>query len=963
MTEEQKLTSKETVEIGQEAMAGWEKAKREAMKKELDNALQQKAVSEERMSHLDAALKECMQQLHFVREDQEKRIHSAVIMAAEEFDKKRIALNEKLAEAGKRIARLEAENSQLHKALSSKEKAIQELSKYTTQREADLNALALRLESTEKEKASLTYEVRVLEKELDIRNEETEFNRRAADIAQKQQQESVKRIAKLEAECLRLRHLVRRRLPGPAALTRMKNEVEMLGKDQVGTRRRRSNPSVISSVEFHVDDAADTPSKRINFLTDQLLRMEEQNRNLHCALNNKSSQSQFPRNTYARAASRPSQGDAQVEGSFKKEHSLAALSDVGSDDKASCAESWASALISELEHFKNEKQSNGYMGTPEMNLMDDFAEMEKLAIVTIDYPAATSSHHSSEEGNAVIGPSEGHSSPTTGGEMVPVHSFESETLISGQEIQSESENTAANRSSRRLDELLKMLLEYCQVLKISPHEVLDDMKVALEHNTSESMHLNGKGTPKVSRQVSNKSFNVEATETGNANDISTTMKSDQKLECDVSIPICKILELLEGIDILPQENGAAASFLGEDDKLSPHKSLATPTGYMVRVFQWKSAELSEILQQFLQTCNDLLNGKANLEQFVQLVASSLDWIMNHCFSLQDVSSMKDAMRSRLEWDESRSESEFDSGSANHSAESNRLSIQREEEAKKLIVEPANTELSTIDFGRRAQSQIAKAENQPEKETTVQSIGNTGDQIKNWKMMQEDLETQFMEAYHEQRNACRNISPPPKNDLENTSKSFERQEETCNDQDTQQRSKKSNRGQDDGNPCEMQLRDDWEITAASEKLAECQETILNLGKQLKALASPRDAAIFDAVISTPADYVITSTAPKRIVSKRLSLRDNMLAEDSDHIGATPITTDDIQNGNSNSTVSTNPALESWCKFNDPDGIKGEADTNAIVSMAIVPRKKKEGRSFLKKLFLWQKKGDRKKTLFS
>ncbi|KAJ6676691.1 FILAMENT-LIKE PLANT PROTEIN 4 [Salix viminalis] len=34
--------------------------------------------------------------------------------------------------------------------------------------------------------------------------------------------------------------------------------------------------------------------------------------------------------------------------------------------------------------------------------------------------------------------------------------------------------------------------------------------------------------------------------------------------------------------------------------------------------------------------------------------------------------------------------------------------------------------------------------------------------------------------------------------------------------------------------ESQLWTDWEMTAASEKLAECQETILNLGKQLKTI---------------------------------------------------------------------------------------------------------------------------------
>ncbi|KAM3289610.1 hypothetical protein P3S67_017898 [Capsicum chacoense] len=46
------------------------------------------------------------------------------------------------------------------------------------------------------------------------------------------------------------------------------------------------------------------------------------------------------------------------------------------------------------------------------------------------------------------------------------------------------------------------------------------------------------------------------------------------------------------------------------------------------------------------------------------------------------------------------------------------------------------------------------------------------------------------------------------------------------------------------PEEKLLQSDWEITAASEKLAECQQTILNLGKQLKALASPADPAIYN-----------------------------------------------------------------------------------------------------------------------
>ncbi|KAK4393277.1 Filament-like plant protein 7 [Sesamum angolense] len=499
--------AKKQVKIAQEAIAGWEKAEAEAisLKKDLDRVLQQKADSEERLSHLDAALKECMQQLRFVQKEQEKRVQGAVLKATEEFERTQIDLDEKFAEASKRVARLVAENAQLNKALSGKGKVIEELSKYRAQVETDVNALMSRVESTEKENASLKYEVRVLEKELEIRNEEREFNRRTAEVAQKQHMESVKKIEKLQTECQRLRLLVQKRLPGPAALVKMKNEVEMLGKGQVDMRRRRSNPSLISSMDFHVDLAADdAPSKSINFLNEQLHKVEEENRSLKHALNMKSSK-HLSRTISARTTPRLSREEGQdgelLKGQTAKEsgkypfslqeHPLATLSDMGSDDKASCAESWASALLSELEHFKNEKQlstpSHRNMETADMNLMDDFAEMEKLAEASADCPA--------------------------GG---PRHSPE----VSGHVFQT---------------------------------------------------------TP-------NKSLDIEAFDIGNDSKISTTEKSDQKFQSIVSISIQKILELLEGINIISQENGVAESLTAKDVEVLPCKISADPSGYMVRVF-------------------------------------------------------------------------------------------------------------------------------------------------------------------------------------------------------------------------------------------------------------------------------------------------------------------------------------------------------------------------------------------
>ncbi|KAG8384359.1 hypothetical protein BUALT_Bualt04G0109900 [Buddleja alternifolia] len=778
--------AKKQVKIAQEAIAGWEKAETEAtsLKKDLDRALQEKAASEERLGHLEAALKECMQQLRFVRDEQEKRVHGAVVKTLEEFEKTRLLLDEKLAEADKKLVRLAAENTQLNKALSGKDKVIEELSKYRAEVEGDFKALMLRVESTEKENASLKYEVRVLEKELDIRNEEREFNRRTSDVAQKKQQESVKRIAKLELECQRLRLLVQKRLPGPAALKKMKNEVEILG-------RRKSNPSLINSTDFHGDVASETPSKRVNFLTEQLHIMEEENRSLKYALNRKSSELQSSRSVYARAASSPRPF-------FLQEHSMAASSDVGSDDKASCAESWASALISELEHFKSEKQlatpPHRSVVTSDMNLMDDFAEMEKLAVVSVDYLPGSS---------------------------------------------------------------------------------------------------------------------PEASVPEKENNMSTMKKSGEKLESDVSLSIQKILHLIEGINISSQDKGVAESF--------PGRNSDTPNGYTVRVFQWKTDELSAILEKFVKICNDLLNGTADVEQFAQLVASNLDWVMNHCFSIQDVSSIKDTIKSRLDWDESRSESEVDSGSANHSAESNGLQITKGESF-------------------RIQLQDSK-----------DIIGNLHSRIETMKQSYDKIEKQkiIMET-----------SSHPENDMEKQNSTFEKQEESSNDLKLQLNSLTSKEDPGDGKNWEKQLRNDWEITAASEKLAECQETILNLGKQLKALASPKDAILFNKVISTPADTSIST--PQRSISRRSSLLNKMQLDDNDQTGGSLETKDDILNGNNSSGVSTNAAIESWGKFSDPNGI----GKNAVVSMAIVPVKKNEGRSFLKKLF-WRKKKDysKKKTPFS
>ncbi|GER52714.1 hypothetical protein STAS_30193 [Striga asiatica] len=799
--------AKKQLKISEEAISGWEKAENEAksLKEELEKVLQQKFTSEERMNQLDAALKECMQQLRSVYEEQDKRIQNAVMKTSKEFENTKNIVDEKLAEAVKKLFKSEAKNSQLINVLTVREKKIDDLSNYKTQLDANFNALRSRVESTEKENARLKYEINVLEKELDIRNEEREFNCRRSDLTQKQYEESVKKIAKLETECQRLRLLTQKRLLRSTTSNTTKREIKLLeDKDQVGTKKKKSNYSRTISTDFGVHSIGN---------------------------NEKLTGIQFPE-----SASRSPRAEERLQELFKgqkiaercdrssllMENSTTSWSDMAeSDDRASYAESRASALVTELEHFKNDKQlkiqCRRSIRTSDIDLMDDFAEMEKLALASADVIQT------------------------------------SKDLIS------------------------------CEA-------------------TSGSSNLNS-----------------------------------HKLQSNASETINKILELLEGVNVKCRDNGVGGLF---DNKSC--KNLENPTGYTVRVFQWKSDELAAILQQFVRTCNGLLNGSVNLECFVQEVALTLEWVLNHCFSIQDVSSMKDAILSRFDWDECT----VDSGSANYAVECSKLPVLGE----------------GVEYVK-CESEVVIGNLHSEVEGVRQWDGNNRDEIEKWSMMKESFETPVIETNDELREACQRILVL-ENELENKSSTCIRLEETCHDLQKHLQRIASKQVLGNERHMEEQLQSDWEITSASEKLAECQETILNLGKQLKALASPNDAALFDKIcISTPSDSVVASSStPRKNISRRPScLLDKMLAENNNlPTSALAENKNCVQNGNGESSVGT----ENLNKLITEDGNINHSSRseNVTAVLDVVPCEKNGGRGFLKKIFWRQKKSnDSKITL--
>ncbi|KAF2283746.1 hypothetical protein GH714_014745 [Hevea brasiliensis] len=569
------------------------------------------------------------------------------------------------------------------------------------------------------------------------------------------------------------------------------------------------------------------------------------------------------------------------------------------------------------------------------------------------------------------------------------------------------------KASDWLQDILKVLLEQTRITQRKPDEILEDVKVALvgisngspgeRLDTREtSKHLDASNSPQVGGYISwkptDKSFLMDSSCGINDVDVLLTDGNNQKFRSDLGKSLHNIIEHVQRITL--PNYGTSGTLSGKEGNFFPYKNLETSSGYMVRVLQWRTSELTVVLQQFVHACYDLLNGKSDVSRFAQELSNALDWTMNHCFSVQDVSSMRDAIKNQFDWEESRSESEPEVGMSSQFSEVDKLCLfcdlsmvatstgfhncfEKDEfqytvvENKKLKDELIAIESSKKDLEGRLQSAIDKSEslmNQlQESEKTIASMQKEvvtlkmsktmiENQSENHKLMKEDLDTQLKVAKAELNEARQKFSSLEV-ELENKNSCCEELEATCLELQLQLESVTEKAiPSHELHQEEKQLRNDWEITAASEKLAECQETIRNLGKQLKALATPSEAAQFDKVISTSNDTnaapvtILTSTArstPKdKIMNHRCSLLDQMLAED--NAATKDIKSSKIkESDNYSSAFVSNGVIEPLEKIFILNGAKHQDDDVAISSLAIVPSNKRGGISLWRKLF-WRKR---------
>nr|XP_016507957.1 PREDICTED: filament-like plant protein 7 isoform X1 [Nicotiana tabacum]XP_016507958.1 PREDICTED: filament-like plant protein 7 isoform X1 [Nicotiana tabacum]XP_016507959.1 PREDICTED: filament-like plant protein 7 isoform X1 [Nicotiana tabacum] len=770
-----------SAEMEQEAIAGQKKAEAEVLclKKELDEAVVRREAANESIMHLNTALRDHIQQLTSLREEQEQNVRDAVMRTSKEFEKAHKKLEDRLAETSKRITNLTHENSHLNKVLLVKGKIIEDLTKSSKQAEAEFNALMSRLDSVEKENSFLRYEYQMLEREFHIRNEDMEFSRRSLDASHKQQLENVKKIRKLEAECQRLRLLSRKRLPGQVALTKVKNEIEMQEKSQTVIRRRKSDPPTGSLI---LKDTAkdDIRHKEITFLVERMCNLEGENKALKDLL-----------------------GRKEVEichSSVKGSKELALASPLSNE---------TSSISSYDTCKRDESVCSKMIGVSEMCLMDDFAEMEKLAIVAVDstigssYPPSDASLALSDSSRIET---HGHQIDSTGKELVKVGQYDLYDL--GMEVQ--GQDSLSKRSSNWLHEILKIIMEQSRVSKKGADELLEDIRVAL--------------------------YNVNPPCTG------------------------------------PSE-------------------LLPISGYIT----WKSPVTSPKMQSLT-----IEPGST------QSVISELEKI---CSILQ-------AENERLK------------------AEINSMKSSNKDVQVKLQVMKNKSENLANELKQSQQSIVSL---RVELEEAKESKRMMEDLMENQKSINEDLDTQLTVTKVKLNETLQKLSSLEV-ELEDRSHCCEELEGTCLELQLQLESITANPTSVDNMDQEKgPQKTGWEITSASAKLAECQETILNLGKQIKALALPKE------------NTVGATNGSIKNMRKHMSLLDRMLSED------------DVQKEELNSPNLEEP-LSTINTVHATQSPQSEAKTPNMRTMVILPTKKRGGMNFLRKLLLRKKRERSKKRAF-
>ncbi|KAI4316912.1 hypothetical protein L6164_024841 [Bauhinia variegata] len=873
MTTKENLV-KQHAKVAEEAVSGWEKAEAEALalKNHLETVTLSKLTAEDRATHLDGALKECMRQIRTLKEEHEQKIQEVALTKTKQLDKIKGELEAKIVNLEQEILRSAAENEALSRSLQERSNMLIKISEEKAQAEAEIELLKGNIESCEREINSLKYELHIVSKELEIRNEEKNMSIRSAEAANKQHMEGVKKIAKLEAECQRLRGLVRKKLPGPAALAQMKLEVESLGRDHGETRLRRSpvkpsSPHLSPLHEFSLDNIQKF-QKDNEFLTERLLAMEEETKMLKEALAKRNSELQASRSMCAKTLSRLQSLESQLQtsnqqkGSPKsivqithesiygqnasKAPSFISMSEDGNDDAGSYAESWAPSLICELSAFRKEKNTDKLSKTEATNkleLMDDFLEVEKLARLSNDSNGDISVSFSKNDnvsevvtndasGEVVTGKDD--PSEKQGDSNALANKVSSDVALSASDPASDVDNLPLTKLRSRILLVFESMSKDGDVGKI-----LEDIKHILEdtHDTS-TLHSE--------RCIPQDVQSADATcdRQANPEDAGLTLETEYvQITPDLEAAISQVHDFV--------------LFIGRE-------------AMTVHVIASDGDGMSQKIEEFSVTFNKVLCKKASLLQFVLDLSYVLAKASEFRFNVLGYKGAEAETNSpdcidKIALPENKlvqenssgeryengcshilnpcSDTEIpDNGNLVSSYESNPtsqkfsmeefevLKLEKEKAATDLLRFTENLEMTKSQLLETEQL-LAEVKSQLASAQRSNSLAET--QLKCMAESYRSLEARAQELETEV-NLLRVKTETLENELQDEKRGHEETLAKCKDLEEQLQRNESAAVDND-----LEIKQERDLAAAAEKLAECQETIFLLGKQLNALRPQTD----------------------------------------------------------------------------------------------------------------------------
>ncbi|KAL0726109.1 hypothetical protein Bca4012_022202 [Brassica carinata] len=354
--------------VAEEAVSGWEKADAETLilKRQLESVTLLKLTAEDRASHLDDALRECTRQIRTVKDESEQKLQAVVLAKTIHWDKIRAELEGKIDELNQGLHRAASDNASLTRSLQERSEMVVRIREERSNAEAEVEKLKTNVQLAEKEISSLKYDVHVASKEVEIRNEEKNMSLKSAENANRQHLEGVKKIAKLEGECQRLRGLLRKKLPGPAAMAQMKLEVESLGHELA-------------------DPKWEECRREKETLTRRTLEMEEEIQTLKELLASRNNELNVSRNVCAKTLGKLKALEGQIHhmssahdnNNNQYQPSVTSVSEDGFDEEGSSSECGGDSHKARKANVDG--SSKARMSNNRLELMDDFLEIEKLA--------------------------------------------------------------------------------------------------------------------------------------------------------------------------------------------------------------------------------------------------------------------------------------------------------------------------------------------------------------------------------------------------------------------------------------------------------------------------------------------------------------------------------------------------------------------------------------------------------